>query len=108
MYGIRPRLGEALRLRAIRRRSVRRSGVQGDASSHRSTSCPETLVIPGYPLIVGQDFGRNPWSLIGQVDHMGRLLIHQEVPATNMGLEKHVEQNLRPQAVLATSSSAPR
>jgi hypothetical protein len=56
----------------------------------------ETNVIPGYPLIVGQDFGRNPWSLIGQVDHMGRLLIHMEIAATNMGLEKHVEENLRP------------
>lgn len=57
---------------------------------------PETFVIPGYPLIVGQDFGRNPWSLIGQVDHMGRLLIHQEVAAVNVGLEKHVEEQLRP------------
>lgn len=57
---------------------------------------PETLIIPGYPLIIGQDFGRNPWSLIGQVDHMGRLIIHQEVAAANMGLEKHVEENLRP------------
>jgi hypothetical protein len=57
---------------------------------------PDTFVIPGYPLVIGQDFGRNPWSLIGQVDHMGRLLIHQEVPATNVGLEKHVEQSLRP------------
>jgi hypothetical protein len=56
----------------------------------------DTLVIPGYPLIIGQDFGRNPWSLIGQVDHQGRLLIHEEVPATNVGLEKHVDQNLRP------------
>jgi hypothetical protein len=27
---------------------------------------------------------------------MGRLLIHQEVPGTNMGIEKHVFQNLRP------------
>ena len=57
---------------------------------------PETLVIPGYPLIIGQDFGRNPWSLIGQVDHMGRLIIHQEVPATNVGLELHVVEKLRP------------
>jgi hypothetical protein len=57
---------------------------------------PDTLVIPGYPLVVGQDFGRNPWSVIGQVDHLGRLLIHQEVPAVNTGLEKHVEQSLRP------------
>jgi hypothetical protein len=56
----------------------------------------ETLIIPGYPLVVGQDFGRNPWSLIGQVDHLGRLLIHREVAAVNVGLEKHVEQSLRP------------
>ena len=55
-----------------------------------------TLLIPGYPLLVGQDFGRNPWSLICQMDHMGRLLVHEEVPATNTGLEKHVNQNLRP------------
>jgi hypothetical protein len=27
---------------------------------------------------------------------MGRLLVHAEVPATNIGLEKHVEINLRP------------
>jgi hypothetical protein len=57
----------------------------------------ETLVIPGYPLLVAQDFGRNPWSLICQMDHLGRLLVHKEVPATNIGLEKHVSQNLRPQ-----------
>lgn len=56
----------------------------------------ETMVIPGYPLIVGQDFGRDPWSLICQTDHMGRLLIHEEVTATNIGLEKHVQEHLRP------------
>lgn len=55
-----------------------------------------TLLIPGYPLIIGQDFGRNPWSLICQMDHMGRLLVHQEVDATNVGLEKHVNEKLRP------------
>lgn len=58
-------------------------------------------VIPGYPLLVGQDFGRNPWSLICQPDHMGRLLVHAEVAATNIGLEKHVIEHLRP--VLLTS-----
>jgi hypothetical protein len=56
----------------------------------------DTLVVPGYPLYVGQDFGRNPWSLICQVDHMGRLLVHEEIKADNIGLEKHVWQNLRP------------
>lgn len=57
---------------------------------------PDTLVIPGYALLVGQDFGRNPWSLIAQMDHLGRLIIHQEVAGTNVGLEKHVNQSLRP------------
>lgn len=56
----------------------------------------ETLLIPGYPLIIGQDFGRNPWSLICQMDHMGRLLVHQEVSGTNVGLEKHINEKLRP------------
>jgi hypothetical protein len=56
----------------------------------------ETFVIPGYPLIIGQDFGRNPWSLICQVDHMGRLLVHMEVAATNIGIEKHTQERLRP------------
>lgn len=56
----------------------------------------DTLLIPGYPLLIGQDFGRNPWSLIAQMDHLGRLVVHQEVPGTNVGLEKHVQQSLRP------------
>lgn len=56
----------------------------------------QTLVIPGYPILVGQDFGRNPWSLICQVDHMGRLLVHEEISGTNTGLEKHIAQSLRP------------
>lgn len=57
---------------------------------------PDTQLIPGYPLLIGQDFGRNPWSLICQMDHLGRLLVHEEVPATNVGLEKHVQQSLKP------------
>ena len=56
----------------------------------------DTLVIPSYALIVAQDFGRNPWSLICQIDHMGRLLVHREVPGINTGLEKHVRQSLLP------------
>jgi hypothetical protein len=55
----------------------------------------DTQVIPGYPIIVGQDFGRDPWSLICQPDHLGRLLVHEEVPAENIGLEKHCQQSLR-------------
>jgi hypothetical protein len=56
----------------------------------------DTELIPGYPLILAQDFGRNPWTLICQSDHMGRLLVHKEVRAENVGLEKHVLTNLLP------------
>ena len=52
--------------------------------------------IRGHPLLIGQDFGRDPWSLIGQLDHKGRMLVLQEVGVENMGLELHVGQNLRP------------
>jgi hypothetical protein len=54
-----------------------------------------TQVMPGYPLIIGQDFGRDPWSVICQPDHLGRLIVHEEVRADNIGLEKHCAQNLR-------------
>jgi hypothetical protein len=56
----------------------------------------DTQVIPGYPILLSQDFGRNPWTLICQPDHMGRLLVHKEVRGQNIGLEKHIEQSLRP------------
>lgn len=52
--------------------------------------------IPGYPLIVGQDFGRDPCSIICQMDHRGRLLVLQEVLAEDIGLQNHTERSLRP------------
>lgn len=61
----------------------------------------ETNLIPGYPLLVGQDFGRNPWSLICQADHLGRLIVHEEVPGTNIGLEMHLKHNLKPRLMQA-------
>lgn len=61
----------------------------------------ETNVIPGYPLLIGQDFGRNPWSLICQNDHLGRLIVHEEVPGTNIGLEAHIKHNLKPRLMQA-------
>lgn len=68
-----------------------------------------TYPVPGYPLIIGQDFGRDPWSVICQIDHEGRLVVHEEVPGTasgqptrpgnleeNIGLEQHITRNLAP------------
>lgn len=50
----------------------------------------------GHALLVGQDFGRDPCSVICQVDHKGRLLVLQEVSGHDIGLELHVERSLRP------------
>ena len=52
--------------------------------------------VHGHPLIVGQDFGRDPCTVICQVDHRGRLLVLQEVIAEDTGLELHVERAVRP------------
>jgi hypothetical protein len=47
----------------------------------------DLLVLPGAPLLIGLDLGRDPWALIGQVDTMSRLLIHEEIPADDIGLK---------------------
>lgn len=52
--------------------------------------------VSGYPLIIGQDFGRNPCSLICQPDLGGRLLVLEEVVSEDMGLEMHVNKFLKP------------
>jgi len=56
----------------------------------------ELYPVEGHPIMIGQDFGRDPWSIIGQVDHKGRLLVLGEVPAEDIGLEFHVQGSLRP------------
>ena len=52
-------------------------------------------------ILVGQDFGRSPWSLITQLDHSGRLMVLEEVAGKgptgeNIGLQQHIKQNLIP------------
>jgi hypothetical protein len=42
------------------------------------------------PLIVGQDFGRNPVSIILQMDHRGRVLVLEEIWAEDIGLLTHL------------------
>ncbi|TXH19341.1 MAG: terminase [Hyphomicrobiaceae bacterium] len=56
----------------------------------------DVLVSRSSPLIIGQDFGRDPCSVICQLDHKGRLLVLQEVIAEDIGLEMHLEKMLRP------------
>jgi hypothetical protein len=52
--------------------------------------------VQGHPILIGQDFGRDPWSVICQIDHKGRLLVLEEVSAEDIGLEQHVQRSLRP------------
>lgn len=54
------------------------------------------IVVHGTPLLIGQDFGRNPCSLIAQPDHSGRLSVLEEVVSEDMGLELHISRYLRP------------
>jgi hypothetical protein len=52
--------------------------------------------IAGTSLMIGQDFGRTPASLITQVDVFGRLLILGEMTTVDMGIEQFVISKLRP------------
>ena len=52
--------------------------------------------IPGTILIIGQDFGRDPWSVITQMDNFGRFMILEEIPAEDIGLMQHLLQHVRP------------
>ncbi len=48
------------------------------------------------PVIVGQDFGRTPCAVIGQVGLDGQIRILREVVSDNMGIEQFVTEKLRP------------
>jgi len=62
-----------------------------------SFHCVESLEpLRGQPLFVGQDFGRDPWGVILQMDHRGRVLVLEEIPAQDTGLINHCRTTLRP------------
>jgi len=52
--------------------------------------------IEGMPIMIGQDFGRTPASLIGQIDNRGRLVIFAECTSEDMGIEQFCTTVLRP------------
>lgn len=57
---------------------------------------PALEPVPGMLLVIGQDFGRDPWSVITQLNHRGQLLVLEEVAADDIGLQLHLLMNLRP------------
>ena len=56
----------------------------------------ELLVVGHMPIMIGQDFGRTPASLIGQIDNRGRLVIFDEITSEDMGIEQFATMLLRP------------
>lgn len=52
--------------------------------------------VAGAMILMGQDFGRDPCSLLTQIDHRGRLLVLEEIIAEGIGLELHIERAVRP------------
>jgi hypothetical protein len=52
--------------------------------------------IPNLPLMVAQDFGRTPASLITQMDVRGRLLVMKELTGIDMGIEQFSVTQSRP------------
>lgn len=50
----------------------------------------------GLPVIFGQDFGRTPCTVIGQVGLDGQIRILREITSDNMGIADFVTQKLRP------------
>ena len=67
-----------------------------------------TLIpVPGHPLIIGMDFARHPAAIIGQLDHLGRLLIFKELEQENCGVEKFITEYLSPALAEEKFSSNP-
>ena len=57
----------------------------------------DTILINEHmPIMIGQDFGRTPASLIGQIDGRGRLIIFDELISEDMGIEQFAVTLLRP------------
>lgn len=52
--------------------------------------------IESMPLMIAQDFGRTPASLICQIDNKGRLIVHDEVTIEDAGIEQFCTTRLRP------------
>lgn len=78
-----------------------------DSYTHSFHSVDSLDPIPGRPLLVGQDFGRDPWSVICQLDHRGRFLVLEEVAGEDIGLEQHLLLNLRPRLMDARYLNMP-
>ena len=53
-------------------------------------------VVPGRPVVIGMDTGRNPAAVFGQLDNWGRLLVFGSIFAENMGMESFLSTRVKP------------
>lgn len=72
------------------------TAVFGSSFSMSTHVTDELDVAPGRMLIIGQDFGRDPCSIITQINNKGQLLVLEEIMAEDIGLEQHIKTALRP------------
>lgn len=74
------------------------SGTAVFRDSFKSSFHVQSGLMPNryFPLLLGQDFGRDPCTAIMQMDPRGRLVCLEEVIAEDIGLEGHLEKSLRP------------
>lgn len=56
----------------------------------------ELQAIPGQIIVIGQDAGRTPTSIITQMDPRGRIIVLDELVGENTGIEKFLATQLRP------------
>lgn len=56
-------------------------------SFHRNFHVVPDIEPDGSPIIIGQDFGRNPVSVLLQLDYRGRVVVLEELWAENIGLQ---------------------
>jgi len=68
----------------------------GQADEENGVMVDALVPVPGYPLVVGLDFGRDPCAIICQPDHQGRLLVLEEIIAEDIGLEMQLQRAIRP------------
>lgn len=63
---------------------------------HIAKSVLRPLRTSDRPLILGLDFGLNPSVTINQLDLRGRLLTYDAVTSDNMGIQRFLQQRLKP------------
>lgn len=56
----------------------------------------DPVLSPNHPIVVGIDFGRTPAAIFGQRTPRGRVVVTDELYRENVGLEKFIEENIKP------------